>query len=363
MKLSEIVYQLSLRVPQFTQKLSEILTYTSASAVAGLVTVNTATPHGLSTGNHVLVNRVEVLHTVTAVEVRNKEVYFTLASDHDLTEDFGFTAQITGANQSAYNATFPVVHVPNRRTFSIKLPIGQTTAPTGTLIFHEFPQIGYGAPYPITVVDPDTFTFQFPTPLTQATLNMTIARGQRIIGVPDLERAVELYTTKPDGKYYAFVCMEIATVSKDRNIYNDSLTSLAATTDLRQLLIEPFSVYVFLPTTLEMGAVRQIDDCYEEIRNAMIKSVVGLKLETGLWAAAYSGAYFTGHGLIAYNKAFYVHQYRFETTKELTLNDSSVADDLNNPSRAFRDIYLQLSQEMERGLMTDHINLDDVPLP
>lgn len=362
MKLSEIVYQLALRVPQFTQKLSEILTTSSVNANAGVVTVVTPTAHGFTTGNVILVNNVEVLHTVASTSVQNGQVYFVLNSDHDLTENFDFTVQLSGANQSAYNGVFPVVRVPNRRTFSISLPSGQTTAPTGTLLFHEFPEMGYNAPYPVTVVNPTTFTFTFNTSITQSNMHLTIARGQRILGVPDLERAYELYTTKQMNKYYAFVAMEIATVSKDRNIYNDSLQSLAATTDLRQLLIEPFSVYVFTPTTENMSAVPQIDDCYTEIRNALIKSIVGLKLDTDLWASPYSGAYLTGHGLIAYTKNLYIHQYRFETTKEITFNDSSAADYNNNPSRAFRDIYFQMSQELESSLMTDHINLDDEPL-
>jgi hypothetical protein len=362
MKLSEIITQLAFRLPQYTPKFSALLSVSTAGASNGLVTVVSNGAHGMATGNYVLVGGIEVLHSVTSTEIKNGELYITLASDHDLTEDFDFTAKITGANQSAYNGTFLVERVPNRRTFSIDLPVGQTTVPTGTLVFHEFPEYGYNAPYPITVVNSTTFTFQLPNNFTQANLNLTIARGQRIIGVPDLERAYELYTREAAGNYYAYVAMEIATVSKDRLILSDALANVAATTDVRQLLIEPFSVYVFTPTTETMSAVPQIDDCYSEIRNAMLKSLVGLRFDSDLTGVPYSGAYLTGHGLIAYTKSLYIHQYRFETTKEITFDDSAASDIANNPSRAFRDIYFTMSQQMEYDLLTDHINLDDEPL-
>ena len=144
---------------------------------------------------------------------------------------------------------------------------------------------------------------------------------------------------------------------------NDAVAVSSGTLDLRQGIVEPFSVYIIAPTKESLAAVTVVDVMYEEVAAALIKSLVGHRFDTGLVDDAISGVSFVGHGGFAYTKAYYVHKYDFEIYKELTLEDTVYGIDSGQwPTVAFRDIVINLENEDDVVVQETNINLDDVPL-
>lgn len=366
MKLSDIVLHLGQYLPRYTSKFSETLSYSSLTADNGVVTVVTSSNHGLTTGDYISVHGMHGKRDVTSLTQEDGLATCVVDSDHDLTEGWQETVTLEGADQSVYNDTHELEDVPNRRTFTFEVDSGSVSPATGSIKFVEYLERGFDGAYQINVVNSTTFTFEVADQtLSLQGFNGTIARGQRIMGATSIDRFLELYEQRSDtddGKYWMVVALEDAVTSKNRQVMSDAHNVVSASVDIRMQLIEPFTVFVVGPSKTNVAAVDVIDDCVEEIRNALFKSLFGYRFDTGLANSADSGVVMIGHGQAGYTKAYYVHYYRFETMKEVTIDDSIYKDNAHSPTRAFRDIDLRINNEYREQVMQTMINLDDDPL-
>lgn len=366
MKLSDIVIRLSNTVPRYTSLFSESITVESAAVSGGVVTVVTSAPHGLITGEFVTVGSSTVRHTVSSLTHEGDGVVTcVLATDHDLTEGWQPTVIISGATQAQYNGTFTLLEVPNRRTFTYQTTSTPVISPaTGTIYFHEKLERGINGTYQVTVTNATTFTYSINnTDLSLPITNATINGKPRIIGCATIDRFLKLYEQFGTNRNWLCVVMDDATVSKNRGIPTDVYNQSGGGTYTSIQLIEPFSVMAIIPTKNDGTGIDAVDLAYDEVRNVIIKALNGYQFSSGLEEDTYTGATFKGHNFLLYQNSFYMHEYQFETVKDITDFDGRFSDSGDQePTRAFRDMILQSLNDYDVTVQQTNINLDDQPL-
>lgn len=349
--------------PKLTDKFSSAISVASLSRSGATVSA-LSVGHGLTTGDYVTIKGAYEGNPATITSADGVATV-TTTNDHDLTEIgphqynvYPFNqATISGADQGEYNGTFNVASVPNRKSFTYNISGSPASPATGTITLL---QDTYNGRYEITVVDDDNFTFQIVgTPETPATGTITAETEARISGAVSIERAVRGYTKQLNGKLWAFVVIGDITISKDRNIFSDATSTMSQQEEWRQRLIEPLSVFVFIPSTSSLSS-RLSRDLVEDIRPILYKSLVGVKFPTTLTDETWSMLTPVGDRMSgeASDDSFYVHEFMFERVVDMTYVDTVGPDDNN----AFRDFNMTSNIEGGTGDLDFEADLDDEPL-
>ncbi len=362
MKAEAIVQQLALLLPAVTDKFTDNFSVSSLVRSSTTVTATTTVAHGRAVGQQANITGAQTPLTISSLT--RLGVVGTLVTDnrHDLTEGVSLTVEISGAVEAEFNGTFTILIVPNRKTVTFTMADSGATTATGTpLLLNGASALQtYNGLQQITAV-PTTTTFEYEitdTTLFSPAAGTIEARTQpRISAHADAELLIKAYTTKPQDKLWAFVVLGDSVASKSRKINSDAVDNLQLGNEYRQQIIDPFSVYVFFPTSAEIGA-RESRDNAQDIYRPLCQSLLFSKIDSDLAVGAQNPIIFTDHGFFAYNQAFYVHVYNFQTVADLTFDDT-VGHSLDV---AFRDIEMTLGVDVGTGVMTADINLDDVIL-
>lgn len=338
------------------------ISVTSLSRSGTTVTAVTSVDHKLSTGRFIAVKDALSPIAITSIIRVGTTATVTTATDHDFTENFDMVTEISGADQSEYNGTFPIATVPNRRTFTFTVPGSPVTPATGTIFSLNNLSTGYNGRHTVTVVDPTTFTYEITeTPDSPAQGTIVMRAGLRISGAVSMQTAVDAYTTQGDDELWGFVVLGDVFVSKDRKIATDLIATFAAGDDQYQMLACPFSIFVIVPTTDSLSG-REARDQMEDVAVAFFKSLLGVKPDTVLTSGAQYTTVFSGHRFVAFFKAYYIHEFLFESSVQITPDDI-VDPDFNV---AFRDISLDFLNPNETDgddiIMEAEINLDDTEI-
>lgn len=364
MKAEDVIKQLRAVVPKLTDVFSSTISVTSLSRSGTTVTA-LSTDHGLTTGNYVTIKGAYEKNGLTSLTFADGVASATTTSDHDLTEkgssqpytlDFN-QATVSGATESEYNGTFDVLSAVNRRNFTYSVTGTPASPATGAPVLH---QDAYNGRYQVTVVDSDTFTYQISTtPNSPAAGSITAEKEARISGAVSIERAFNGYTKQLAGELWAFVIIGDPTISKDRSIFSDATSTRSKQDEWRERIIEPFSVFVFVPSTKTISS-RPSRDLAEDIRPILYKSLVGSQLPTTFTDEGWSMITPVGDRLSgeASNGAFYVHEYQFERVVDVTYEDTVGNED----TVAFRDFDFDIVFEQEQGNLSASVDLDDEPL-
>ncbi len=369
-KAETIIAQLQGILPAQTDLFTEDdISVSSLSRSGTTVTGVTAVPHGLTTGRPIAVKDALSPISITSITRVGTTATVTTDTDHDFTENFDMVTEISGAGESEYNGTFPIATVPNRRTFTYTLSGSPATPATGTIFSLNNLSTGYNGRHTVTLVDPTTYTYEITeTPDSPAQGTMIMRAGLRISGAVSTEQAIAAYSKKGEDELWGFVVLGNVFVSKNRNNPTDLTSTVAAGTDFYQMIGCPFSIVVITPTTASFSG-REARDQMEDVAVALFKSLMGFAPATGLTSEKQYQIVFTGHQFVGFNGAYYVHEFNFETSIQLT------PDDIVDPdfSVAFRDISLDFLNPNETDgddiIMEAEINLDDTevitppPLP
>lgn len=102
MKTEEIVNQLKAILPRYTGDFTTNLSITSLTQTAGIATTTTATAHGLTAGEKVLIVGAKVPLTIISL-TRNGNYALAITSDKHSLIRGNATVEISGADQAAYN--------------------------------------------------------------------------------------------------------------------------------------------------------------------------------------------------------------------------------------------------------------------
>lgn len=353
MKLLDIVSQLSILLPKYTDKFSTTLSISSITASSGIGTIITSTAHGLTTNNAVTLSDVQSETPVLSVTQSGFNYTFETAIPHDLT--YGWeehtNVELSGFTDSNWNDSFTLQDVQNRNNFKIQ---STNTAPAlnGDEKLLEIRVGGINGRYSVTVIDSVTFTVSgdFGDGIYQGG---TISSGVRIAGSVDFERAQEQYTKQQLSDYWMFVVMHDAEISKDRATYSDATATPTQGTDIRLRMIDGFSLFIFKNVTQDIAAQDAVDICRHDLLLPVMQSVFGSRFDSGLSTGPEFRTIPQGHGVASYDGAVYVYTYEFQVSMDLVETDTVKPQD----TRAFRDI--DFTETVDEQDMTVTIPLED----
>jgi hypothetical protein len=210
------------------------------------------------------------------------------------------------------------------------------------------------------VIDPATFKYTHSvTGLPDPSGTILLRTKPRISSGINIERILALYTESEVNEYWAFIVLEGVTASQSRFIESDALDNQQRNTNFRQQIVEPFTVYVFIPVANEIAARESRDEASDLLR-PILRSLLFSRLSTGLYADVLNPVQFAGHDVYNYDTSVYVHAYSFQQVAEIYAEDS-VGPDLDV---AFRDIDFSIFSDFgtQVEFMQGTPDLDDTPL-
>lgn len=364
MQAQDVITQLYTNMPRFNSNFSVLLSDFSIGVSGTTVTVTTTSPHGLTTGNAVVVANMPTKTQIASFDLDdlNDILTVTTVTNHDLTEGFFETVELVDSTNANLNGTFELLSVPNRRTFTVVFTESDISSP-GTVNLLENRSFGsINGTHQITVIDTTNFTYELVTPSTPTeSTKGTISTGVRISGGSDIERITENYTFQTQNDdLWGFVVTESAISNKDRNVTNDATLNQGGLNDWNVLYIESFTFYVFVPTDNDITGRRAKDLC-DTIKPDLFNSVLGVNFPSGFHSENVSPIYPLGDEFFGYFGAYYIHSYRFEQISRITTDDLTNYD----ANVSFRDIdftirdVIQGSTDIE---FTGSVDLDDEPL-
>lgn len=357
MKLSDIVNQLRGVLPKYTDRFSTVLSVSSIVAAGGTATITTTTDHGLTSGANIVLRRVQSRTAINSATQDGLVFTFTTSTDHDLTLDWPEheNVELQGFTDPLWNGSFKLVSVSNRRTFSVQSTNALPVLNAGEVLL-EIRRDGVNGRYSANVIDAVTFSVGGVFDDGNYTGGV-VSTAQRIAGSVTEDRAIEQYTAQNINDLWMFVVMGQATVSKSRSSYSDATAGIGAGNDIRMRLIDGFSLFVIVNTADEISGTGAVDLCRHELLLPILKSVNGMKFDTGLTLSGDIRTIFLGHAVYDYNQAILIYQYDFEVSMDISNDDSVQPED----TRAFRDIDYTLGVGVKE-MTTSKIDLDEVEI-
>ena len=361
MKMVDVVKQLQVLLPRYTNLFSNIFEINSITTLNGVATIQTNVAHELVVDGSeaVTVAGVSVKTAIDSVSQDGLVFTFTTTNDHDLTEGWEEHENVTfdGFTDVDWNDSFKLVGVPNRKTFKVQ---SDNSLPTlnGNEVLFENRTDGVNGRYTPTVVDSKTFTVEGDF-IDGTYTGGTVGSAVRVAGVVDADSIEEWYTKNALNDFWMFVLMNDAVISKDRHALSDASGTMATGQDIRMRLVDGFNLIIVKNTSEDMSAIEAIDICRDTLLLPVLKSVFGAKFTTGLSNAPDFKTILTGHGIAKFNRAVLQYSYSFEVPMDLTDDDTVEPEN----TRAFRDI--DMTQEIGGDDTTDMtviVDLDENPL-
>ncbi|MDX2308080.1 MAG: hypothetical protein NW216_07575 [Hyphomicrobium sp.] len=334
----------AMRLPALTSLFSDALATTSmALTPGGDVVLSLAAPIGLANGTSVAIAIADgpiAPNAVTAATVlANGDIRLTLAFDHDLSmapdgadyPAFDTFVSLTGFASALVNGSRQLRDVPARNQLVIVPggPVASVTLSGSEKLLERLPP-GVPGWHAATVTGASSLAFPAPPGVTRA---MTVAspavvRNIRAWGSIDWKWAQRKFTAD-DGKMTVGACHLFVTpvgevrTSRSKSSKTDALAEVHAGVDLRQVLIDGFNVYVFVPATSYSGQVGASDLCHGPLFTAVMRTFNGLNLRRPELAAGDSYvSLLASHGAVAFDGAVYVHGYEFQSLAAYTQSDA-----------------------------------------
>jgi len=360
MKASDIVQHLAAVLPKYTNKFTRNVAVSALSQVAGVATA-TATAHGLVVGDQANIQGAKPPIPITTLTRSGTTGTMITAVAHDLTAYTGATVEIEGAVEANFNGTFTILTVPDRYTITFTMVDSGATTATGT------PVLLNGANYlnqydglreVLTVPDANTFTFAVNATTPSPAHGTIEARCLPQVSAVVSEEIIANAYTRQDAPtdLWAFVVLGDVVANRSRDTNTDATSDVRTGDYFRQLIIQPMTIYVVVPSALE-NAARSARDLCEELLQPLTKSLLFKRFPTYLAVSDKGALQFTGHGFAGYARGYYMHAFQFEQMAELTFDDTIGYDD----NVAFRDITIGITPQQgnQVEVLTANINLDD----
>jgi hypothetical protein len=364
-KLSSVVTQLSLLLPQLTDKLTTDVPITSLTRSGTTMTAQCGKAHGLTPGKAVaIVGAVETIPLASFTRTGTAGT-ITTTTDHDLTTKVASTVTTSGAVEAEFNGTFTVIQFVNRQTITVTMANAGPAAATGSPVLEgaESALRRYDSTYAVLETPtPSSFTFTHAATTLPDPIGTITARVRpRISSGVDLDAITAAYTEQASGTFWLFASLEDVVASKSRHIGSDAVDNHPDGTFYRQQVIQPLSLYLFVPVDDTIAGAQGRDEA-EDLFRAICRSVLASKFDSGLFVGSQGAIQFVSHGMVGYNGAVYVHQFSFQQVVDLYFEDT-VGPDLDV---AFRDLNFTQFPDLDGGTglanLTAMLDLDDTPL-
>lgn len=395
MKIEDIIKQLRLRLPFYTDLFTETLLVDSLSYDDSNtnLTITTDAAHGLTTND--LVSICEAIEPLPILQLNYNNQKCSAVANCEFVHDIVLNTQayrfqpgrniyqpciyeddtlitISGADQPQYNGQHVVTKIIDSKTFEY-LIIGDQpnlTPATGTITLDkeinafngifQVQSVGSASDFTIQVIQPDQ-DFPLP-PVAPKTSSLKVKVGHRISGAATIARANQSYTVQGNNKLWLFCVREDTSgessiASQQRNDPTDAIGTVTDGSIFRQNIIQKMSLIVFAPATDGISA-RVERDLMEDVRTLLFKSILGIKLNAQVSSKPQMGMMYIGDGPVAYNTAYYIHRFTFENI--VTLVGEDIAPVLNPSMIDCIDLtYLDAQKLKDEVLMTDEINYEN----
>lgn len=369
MLISEIIAQLQTELPKYTDFFTDNVDITLLTRAGSTVTAQTSTSHNYKTGNFVNICNSKSSNPLVSLTQQNGLATAVTSLAHDKTEGFVGNgeislATISGANEAEYNGTFDIVNVPNRFSFTYRVPLTTPAAATGSVVLEEgnVSFRTYNGLYQITSTPTaNTFTYELDSgnePTSPAVVSGNCKSNHRISGGADLDVLVASYNQNQrlPNDFWAFVDLDATVASKDRQDNTDFIHTNIPNADKRQFIIQNFHIYIFAPA-INGIANREVRDTMQLLFPAINKAVLNFVFPSEYASGTQYGAAFLQHGPAIFESPFYVHDFQYQQRADLTFCDA-----LEPFTRSFRDIhidYINVNLEKSDIILTTDINLDE----
>jgi hypothetical protein len=330
MNIKDAIGILTLNLPNFTDEFTGFLTATISKSYvlsSRKIKIETATAHGLANGKKLIVKGVKLKNDIESIELSDEFAVIKLKAQHDFVMQDDLTFEMDGNSDQDWNGTFDVYNVPDKMTLEIVAP-SETLPVTFGNIWEERDYGGMGI-VTVSGVTEKTFEYEInendpdlPVTDTESITGIKIITGVRITGAPDPERAMEIFTKSgEEPKTWGFVMFPEEGVSKDATTASEAVGQFSGSDECRQSVMVNFDVCVIQPSS-SLGAIEEISKACGEIRNALIKSITGVKsLETE--ADVVFKTVYNGSVMNTYNTATYIRVYSFQTVFDITIRQTA----------------------------------------
>lgn len=336
MKAADVVKALRFNLPFYTDLFTDNIAVTSITSFELLATVVTSAPHGLLTNSYAHISGALVPNSIISLTQVDGVALAETAVNHDLTKGYQQNVEIIGTTETEYNGTHELLSVPDRTHFTFVVDSGAPSPATGSpLLLEDLKRFTYNGWHKITKINDTTFTYPLEKAIgSPAYGNISLQIKPRITGELDLDRAKNSYTEQSFNKLWAYVVLDNIVANKDRSEETDATYTAGNHTAYRQLIIQNFHVYVFVPATSSTSGAFARDQ-QDDILIALNKALLRLKFEQPGFEEPYVGAVFIGSDFGIDSNSFYIHDFIYETTGNLVYEDTIDED----KSVAFRDVY------------------------
>jgi hypothetical protein len=356
MRLYDIVNQLKVVLPRYTNRFSTTCGIVSIDVTNNIGIVITTEPHGLLDGHEITLSNFSLKNIIEDVSQDGLVTTFTTSIAHDLTEGWHPEIILGDFDDDDWNNPFPLLSVPNRKTFKIRSTNSEPILNTTNYILENRID-GINGTYQVTVIDSTSLS------IVCDTIDGTYSAGSfnsdvRVTGSVEIDHFMRKYSEQNINSYWLCVVMHDAEVSKDRNTYTDAVANPSLGADMRLTLIDGFSIYVIGNSSKELLGENIIDVCRHELLKPILKCVYGMVFSSGLSTDSDFRTILTGHKTYGYDRARYIHQYSFEMSMHLSEEDTVERED----TRAYRNTEITMYPNDSVDYMFVNVDHDDEPL-
>lgn len=351
MKAFDVVAQLQIALPMFTDIFTTDIGVQSITRSGTVMSVVCDAEHNLSVGHIVTITGAVVPIPISSLTRAGIVGTLVTSTPHDLTQKIASNVMLSGSVEAEFNGSFSIINIDNRNTIRFTMADSGATVATGSPVIEngESALRSYNQTFQVKGT-PSSVAFEFihsVTSLPDPTGTITIRANPRVTATVDFERAMAIYTKVKEPAAWMFVVLDDAAASKSRDINSDATDNIQRGQFVRQQVVQNFDLHVFFPVKDELAA-RKSRDKAEDLFRPICQSVLQHKFDSGLFVGAQNPLQFITHGLQAYNTATYVHTYTFQQTSDITFDDT-VGHDLDV---ALRDIDLQIFPDPDKLLET-----------
>jgi len=335
MKTLPIINRLCQSVPRQVSYFADEKTISALSQSAGVATATTATPHGMVAGNFGTIVGAKAVISITSLTQTGGVATAVLSQAHNLTMGYNLTVEISGVAQAGYNGQKTLLSIDSPTQIKFQVDAATVSPATGSPVYLD-PDTEYNGVHEVLSTPSTTqitYAVASTTPPTAAG-TIKAAHGYRIAGALSLEEALNDYTQRgaTSSLMWMFVLVGPSRANKDRNTTIDAIGYSSGSADVRQIIIQPLNILVFVPRKNEVGGVAARDKI-EDVRPALIRAMCGVNWQTGMTNGQGSRTAYVGDALISANNDKIVWAFDFEATYDIIQDDTAIADVVSVPFR------------------------------
>lgn len=363
LKAKDIILQLSLQVPRFTNLFTDEYDINTIVRSGNEFVIKMKDSHNFKAGKAITISGVTNLVDISTFTRVGTVGTIETVSDHDITRSIQSTIVVAGSTNAEFNGTFTVTKILSPTQFTVTM-VNSGPSDFGGSGYVE--NIGpyfndYNGTYGISkIISPTCITVtdmrtSLGTPVQ--TGDMKLRARPRISGSINLQRTMDAYTDNKDKGWWMFVMLEDVFASKDRDLRTDSIQDTSNGEHFRQQVIQPFTVYIIKDVTDERAA-RETRDDVSDLFIDVCRSVLFSRFNSNFGVGEQGNVHFMTHGTVHYDGALYVHAFSFQQTCDLS--DRDIVDPSADVS--FKKFTLNITPVVAGGTEVEVMQTADVEI-